>query len=184
MFFIPRYPSLDNVEVKFVARITNLVGYSPFLLIGLVIFIDSFGDRFSCVASDCITKYSSWLDSYIFTLSINLFNSSKIPITFGWRASSSAFRRWLITHSLYLVTMIRRVELILSVGTQIVAYFFIFLMISWMSLVFLLGLSKRRYWESSLKRVLSTAVKKYRGYWSHTWRSWGQIYVLVRCLNM
>ena len=57
---------MENSAVKFVAGITNLVGNPPFSLIALWSFISNFGYRIAHVASDCLTKYSSWTENPIF----------------------------------------------------------------------------------------------------------------------
>ena len=57
IFFIPRYPTLENVVLKFITGITNLVGNPPFSYIFLWYFIDSFGSRITCIASNSITIF-------------------------------------------------------------------------------------------------------------------------------
>ena len=69
---IPRYPIFENVTLKFVAGINNLVGNSPFLLIVLWYLISKFGDRISRVVSDCLTKLSDELTYGTFPLSFKI----------------------------------------------------------------------------------------------------------------
>ena len=97
-FSIPRYPSLENFAVKFVAGINNLVVKPPFLLISLWSLMINFGSGISRVASNFPTNCSSRNDQSIFTFSINPFASSDRAITLGWRASLDAFNRWLETY--------------------------------------------------------------------------------------
>ena len=96
--FITRYKILEKVAVNFVAGITNLVGYPPFLLTVLWCLIKISGEGITHILSNCITNCYSWLDRSIFTLSINFFSSSNILISFGLRTKSSDFRWWSMTH--------------------------------------------------------------------------------------
>ena len=52
IFFIPRYPTLENVVLKFITGITNLVGNPPLSYIFLWYFIENFGSRITCIVSN------------------------------------------------------------------------------------------------------------------------------------
>ena len=122
IIFIPRYPILENIAVTFVSVITKLVENSLFSLIVLWYLINSFGDGIACVARDCLTKISSYIDKSIFNFLNNLFASSNRAITFEKISRFSASKRWSDTHPLQIFNRITLVELGLSIRTKTDAY--------------------------------------------------------------